>query len=296
MGSDLHVWTQAICNAMEEGYRVRTEMPWIYYAKEKCGENLNASAITCYFPKSELQCSNDIHELSSESGQDVSRHKLYRARGKISRSCQQIMNAYNLTYSSVREAGIEYLFSSVSQLVQAEGEKQLNQVFAHLDAIPRNLITVHIRWGDKKDEMTLVPIEAYTQSVHEILVNRKQHSPSNEADQSVHIFLATEDPEAVRAFTETAPPSWNVYMDHYFSEYLPHRNAQYNGNPQMAQNLMGKPGLSALGSLLVAMEANDFVLTTQSNWSRLMNELRKTILEGRCSGCTNMIDLSAGEW
>jgi hypothetical protein len=50
------------------------------------------------------------------------------------------------------------------------------------------------------------------------------------------------------------------------------------------------------GSLLVAMEANYFVLTTASNWSRLMNELRKNFVEPRCNNCTLMVDLKYGEW
>jgi hypothetical protein len=48
--------------------------------------------------------------------------------------------------------------------------------------------------------------------------------------------------------------------------------------------------------LLVALEANYFVLTTASNWSRLMNELRKNVLDPSCGDCTRMIDLRPGEW
>lgn len=55
----------------------------------------------------------------------------------------------------------------------------------------------------------------------------------------------------------------------------------------------GRAGLLTLASLLVAMEANDYVLTTTSNWSRLMDELRSAILDGKCKNCTRMIDLQA---
>ena len=41
-----------------------------------------------------------------------------------------------------------------------------------------------------------------------------------------------------------------------------------------ATDLSGQNGWIALGSLLFAIEANDFVLTLASTWSRLMNELR----------------------
>ena len=118
-------------------------------------------------------------------------------------------------------------------------------------------------------------------------------------DDNVNIFLATEDPRALAAFGEAAPSHWKLYVDHYFHEMLPHRhryNDEYNGSPRMAQDLHGRPGLVALGSLLVAMEANDFVLTTASNWSRLMNELRQNVLDVRCQNCTKMVDLKYGEW
>ena len=68
------------------------------------------------------------------------------------------------------------------------------------------------------------------------------------------------------------------------------------GNPIVAKKMDGKPGLIALGSLLVAMEANDFVLTTGSNWSRLINELHRNVLDPRCNNCTRLIDLLHGEY
>lgn len=268
---------------MEEGYRIRTELPWIFLAKQCTEKN---SAMACYFPQAELQCPGDVSTPVGESNSI----KLYKAQGKVARHCQSLLKQYDMTNSDVRTAGVEFLFSHVSRLVQYEAERQLNQVFSTVETIPKNLITVHVRWGDKVNEMTLVPIKTYIESVEEILRKRKG------SEQSVNIFLATEDPAAVNAFVQQAPRDWSIFVDQYFHDLLPYRNAEYNGNPKMAQHLDGEPGLKALGSLLVAMEANDFVLTTQSNWSRLMNELRKSILDQRCRGCTSMIDLSPGEW
>jgi hypothetical protein len=58
-----------------------------------------------------------------------------------------------------------------------------------------------------------------------------------------------------------------VYVDKYYEEMLPYRVKGNNGSPLMAECLGGRAGLAALGLLLVSMEANDFVLTTMSNWS-----------------------------
>ena len=89
-----------------------------------------------------------------------------------------------------------------------------------------------------------------------------------------------------------------MYLDQSMVELLlPDRpTASYNEAAHQARAGRGRPGLLALGSLLVAMEANDFVLTTSSNWSRLMNEIRISIIDPRCRNCTTLIDLNPGEW
>lgn len=286
LGSDLHVWTQALCNSVDDGLRIRSEFPWIYADQEACRKATSASSIGCYFPNAELTCASDASTIAA--GQVT--QKLYKGNGNVGRYCPSVLG--NATdYSQIRAAGMEYLFSSVSQVVVEEAERQLVQVFPPIGQVPDNLITVHIRWGDKKAEMKLVPTQRYIEAVEDILERR----PIN--GEAANIFLATEDPQAVLEFGQTAENrSWNVYVDQYFHDLLPHRIDKYNGNPTMTKQLQGKPGLVALGSLLVAMEARDFVLTTASNWSRLMNELRKNILDPRCGGCTHMIDLRPGEW
>jgi hypothetical protein len=238
----------------------------------------------CYFPGSELRCPGDVDEarIGSIAG------KLYRSRGRISIACQPVLDRENASIPDLRAAGIEYLFSHVSEDVVREAERQLNSVFT--EPVPNDLITVQIRWGDKTAEMKLVPISQYIEAVESIL--RERGRSLDEAN----IFLATEDPDAYGQFLNASRPGWNIFVDQYLKEMLPHRRPEYNGNPKMSKQLDGAPGLVALGSLLLSVEANDFVLTTKSNWSRLMNELRKNIVDPRCNGCTKMVDLSQGEW
>jgi hypothetical protein len=95
---------------------------------------------------------------------------------------------------------------------------------------------------------------------------------------SVHVLLCTEDPIAANAFRNAADPSWTIYLDHFDTQYLPYRKDReviYNVPSLITIELNGKPGLWALGSLLVAMEANYFVMMMKSNWARVMNELRE---------------------
>ena len=143
-----------------------------------------------------------------------------------------------------------------------------------------------------------VEISNYIDAIHKILNRRertKNSSSKSTSKQIANIYLATEDPEAVTEFRKALPKGWNLYVDQFLIDTSEHRNGEYNGNPKMAKALNGNAGLLALGSLLVAMEANDFVLTTKSNWSQLMDELRRTILDPRCGNCTSLIDLRQNE-
>jgi hypothetical protein len=111
------------------------------------------------------------------------------------------------------------LFTRVSKHVQDEATRQLNRVFSSNDqqGVPVDLITVHIRWGDKEQEIKLLGIDSYIQAVKHILQQRKR--PLDTAN----IFLATEDPRALTEFESAAPVGWKIYVDQYFHDLLPHR-------------------------------------------------------------------------
>ena len=74
---------------------------------------------------------------------------------------------------------------------------------------------------------------------------------------------------------------WDVYIDQYYVGMLSYRltYGESNVHRYAATDLSGENGWIALGSLLFAIEANDFVLTLASTWSRLMNELRKNVFD-----------------
>ena len=54
-------------------------------------------------------------------------------------------------------------------------------------------------------------------------------------------------------------------MDAYFQDFRAIPHVGLNGNPKMSDLLQGRPGLVALASLLFALQANNFVVTTASN-------------------------------
>lgn len=276
LGSELHRWTQVICESYSQNSRLRSTMTghsWIWLDQTSCDatQAREISPLHCYFPSAETKCqTTGPAPLSSKT------------------SCKTLQADLNITTADVRTAGIEFLFSNVSPLVIAEAQRQLRLVFGD-KPVPHNLVTVHVRWGDKvtSREMKFVPIEDYIDAVKSLAKQR------NSSD-AVSVYLATEDPKAVQQFQEKAPPDWNIYVDQYFHEVKKHRQMDkelWNQAVATSKETKGRAGLLTLASLLVAMEANDYVLTTASNWSRLMNELRSSILDKECNGCTRMIDL-----
>ena len=300
LGSDIHVYSTSMCKAIEMNHaRLRTIGSWIWTPLEHCPavdeNNRTISPMLCYFPRSETICPND-HDEESDL---LDRVNITDWEGLIARdSCPNVENKYGGT-SAIRAATTEVLFTRVADFVVEEAERQLQIHFGNNsrtnNKIPKNLITVHIRWGDKRSEMTLLPVKNYTNAVH-MIVQRRQIK-----DDDVHIYLSTESPDAVEQFMDSIPSHWNVYLDQYFVEMSKDRQGnggdEYGTNSYLAINSRGRSGIVALGSLLVAMEASDYVLTTASNWSRLMNEIRKNIINPRCNNlCTNYIDLAWGEY
>jgi hypothetical protein len=292
IGSHLHQWSQAICSAMEQGYRLRSSNPkWLWMDKAYCDPAVaKMTPMLCYFPSIEFRCDREedmrlVEELNATLADSVIRNRRCKRTQELAK--REEIQVF-------RNAAMEYIFQNVSELVILEAGRQLGLLFG--GRAPRDLITVHIRWGDKFYEMKLVKIADYIAGVEEILSARGGPLPPNMT--TANIYLATEDPRAVRLFREAAPPTWNIFVDRTFEELSAHRPAlkRLNHASYTTRNTKGRAGLLAFGSLLVALEADDFVLTTRSNWSRLMDELRRSVIDPRCGNCTKMVDLKPGTW
>jgi hypothetical protein len=305
-GSHLNVWSQAMCNVMESSQRLQTYNPtWIWMDQTYCSiEQARESPLLCYFPLSEQRCSshnyyNPLH-IPNNSRQALSLTPSAVAAVNVTdprnvrKRCALVQQKEGL--ANFRAASMEYLFQRVSPLVLQEAQRQIGLLFGE-NHVPDNLITVHMRWGDKFWEMDLPSEHEYVAAVVDLLNNKDNNETNHDNNNRyVNIYLATEDPRAVQAFTKAAPKEWNIYIDRTVAELNEYRPNKGNRASWTTKNTRGRAGLVALGSLLVALEANLFVLTTQSNWSRLLNELRTNIIDPQCGQCTKMIDLRPGQW
>ncbi|GAX24506.1 hypothetical protein FisN_18Lh058 [Fistulifera solaris] len=281
-GSHLYLFSQALCNAIEMNTRVRTvlvdDAPWLWWDQHHCAQIISdnrhsKSPWDCYFPLAEPSC-----PISSTSTVNITNPRNPRLR------CQRLRNN-ETAIQEFRAATFEYLFHAVSPLVFEEAKRQIGLLFPNGQA-PPDLITVHIRWGDKFWEMDLVPIADYIQAVEQLVAS----------STDAHIYLATEDPRAAEEFVASAPSYWNIYIDRTLVELTDARPNKGNRASWMTKNTQGRAGLMNVASWLIALEANRFVLTTASNWSRIVNDLRKNVIDPRCGNCTQVIDLRPGLW
>ena len=286
IGSHIALWSQAICNSMEAGFRLRTYNPiWLWLDQTFCDWTVaEKSPWLCYLPGAEFKCGCEetpLHSINASDPRDLKRHQCALLKG----NGEDVLREF-------RAASTEFLFHRISPLVIQEAQRQVGLLFGP-KGTPDDLITVHVRWGDKFWEMpnrTLVAVQTYKDAISSLLQETQGHN------RTANIYLATEDPRAYREFQNATPAGWNVYFDRTVEELHRFRPPKGNRASHMSLNSKGRAGLAGIASLLVAMEAKLFVLTTKSNWSSVINHLRKNIIDPRCNDCTKMIDLVTGVW
>jgi hypothetical protein len=314
LGSHLLLWGQAMCNAMESNLRMRSfGKEWLWLDQKHCDmEQANQqSPMLCYFPKSEYRCPHKEEEAiaisiptTTPSSLLLDNHQQKNVSDPRNTKewCQLVQEASPDKKAEYRAAATEYLFQRVSPLVIQEAKRQMGILFSATNGVaPKDLITLHIRWGDKFWEMDLPSIEEYMDAVKRLLLSSEEED-TNDNNQNAtttttaNIYLATEDPRAYQEFMAAIPPGWKVYPDITLLEINAFRPPKGNRASWATRNTKGRAGLVAMGSLLVAMEANLFVLTTKSNWSTMMNHLRTNVVDPRCGNCTRAMDLRPNVW
>lgn len=278
MGSDIHTWSQALCNSMQVGstlLQLREE--WIWNDKEFC-KPAPAHPLQCYFNlKTHCPKSKDSNPRIIPFKNDYARCPKYIKDDK--------------TRQEFRAAAMEFLFSNINKKLVKEAEDAVKTVFGK-DGIPDDMITVHLRWGDKNIEMKLVSQEEFVASIDGMAKNHSISHPK--------VFITTESNHAltsIQAYVSDHRKHWTLY--HYAPSvyetrfrFEPATNTTIHHNPMnVARHTGGSIGRASIVSLMLALEAKYYILTSGSNWSRLIDELRKNVVNQLCNNCTVMTDL-----
>ncbi|KAL1528432.1 hypothetical protein AB1Y20_009780 [Prymnesium parvum] len=320
LGANLHGWTQDLCEVSARGHVLVTKGPWVWRDPIFCGSDLSSrgldwfrrklnlfdfypgrqTALQCYFgPMTRCPISEEVDEtylygngralwatifwspMRGATETYMKREDVWRVRGGTDSApmCAD--------QKLVRQAGIELLFRSLPEQMIAAAERANREVFGEGGA-PERMVTVHIRWGDKGKENALVSIDRYINATHELVAR-------HQLGGAPAVFITTEDPAALRAFRGAAPEGWQLF---YYAAALgtgdskEHFSTAVSTTAVGAADTGGALGIYSLLALLLALEARFFVLTASSNWSILINELRRARVNAGCNGCTDMISLT----
>ncbi|CAI7819296.1 unnamed protein product, partial [Closterium sp. NIES-53] len=143
--------------------------------------------------------------------------------------------------------------------------------------LPRPIVSVHVRQGDKAGEMRLLPLRAFVASA--------QHMRRN-APNLNHVWLSTEMQSVIEEAKE----------QHRDWTFLFTQNPRQEGAMTMHEYeaAVGADVLVGLSfvNLIIASQCDYFVGTLGSNWNRLIDELRCT--NGRLF--SGYLALNHGQW
>jgi hypothetical protein len=274
MGSDIHTWSQAICNSMQVGATlVQLDEQWIWNDLSFC-PNVK-QPLGCYF-RIEKHCPGATSMGTISWKHDYNRCPKYIQDDR--------------TRQEFRAAAMEYLFSHLDKRLVQEAEAEIKGTFG-AEGIPDDMITVHLRWGDKKLEMKLVSQEEFVDAIDGLAKNYSIANPK--------IFITTESKhalESMEGYVKEHRKSWTLYNygpSVYETRVVEKKtNETLHHNPMaLARHTGGKIGKASIIALMMALEAKYYVLTSGSNWSRLIDELRRNVVNHVCGNCTVMVDL-----
>lgn len=279
MGSDIHIWTQALCNAMQQNATlIQIDEPWIWNDAKFCyfSKEISVLPFGCYF---------NVNLRCNWSG--VSPPAIMSWSNALSSCPRYITDA--ASRKAFRTAAVDYMFSNLSPKLVSLAKKKIRGIFGTA-GIPTDLITVHIRWGDKQTEMDLVHESEYYSAIAALVSKYSIAKP--------HIYVTTESLSAVTKLSQEIANRNASWALHYYAPAVFQATSNNKGTQlttmEMAKHSQGSLGLASLIALLIAMEAKYFVLTSGSNWSRLIDELRVSVADPACGGCTKMVDLREG--
>lgn len=150
------------------------------------------------------------------------------------------------------------------------------RVFGGDGTPPPRAFAIHVRHGDKGREMKLHPLSEYLEEAEKLKENNSYLGMSDV------VFLSTEDDQVIREAEawNAAHPDTTQWQFIYLND--PKQNNHYSA-PMARWHFVNAYLLGA---------ADAFVMTTGSNWCRIINEMRKT--EGKYLYAFK--DMDVGEW
>ncbi|KNC84541.1 hypothetical protein SARC_03244 [Sphaeroforma arctica JP610] len=282
LGSQLHVAGRRMLGANTHGrvfilnHETDTLLGAGFTASQTFCEESGVHGFECYF-QTLSNCTEYGSSAEAESV-EISGRKLTGNRDRLAplKDHTDFQGITSNTKESVRlqrAYATEYMLRPNTRF-QHKLELMYSQVF-DAGVVPPKLISVNIRWGDKWSEMLLNPIERYVGTVADLV--RLHYNK----DEAVIVFLQTWEQDAHDHFHRLSPKAWDVRSFAFDRSLNPH-DTEGARSPNSTT--------ISLCSMYIAADAMFHVGTRDSNWDRLIDELR--ITRGFHRPSSLMVDLS----
>ncbi|KAF3917247.1 hypothetical protein AA313_de0200994 [Arthrobotrys entomopaga] len=137
-------------------------------------------------------------------------------------------------------------------------------------------MSIHIRHGDKRIEGRLI-------STRDYIVAAERFALRNPVLYRKRAFVSTEDPEAIEEIlrTRSVNPAVTSFANHewywYFS-HIPRSNGSPFDNFRLVPNKT-EAILTHIMQLWMAVECDSFVGTRNSNWNKMIDSIRCTLMD-----------------
>lgn len=184
----------------------------------------------------------------------------------------------------LRHAVIESLYVLRQDMTMSQGWSQGSTEITPFP-LPPNTWSMHIRHGDKGREMKLVPFEAFARAAEQYTVGTIRKSTyttdelqmMNPLQSRKYAFVSSEDASVFEelkqsvSFIETET-THNLAW-HWWYSNIPRINS---GPLQQLYSSSNRTAMTVIwmSQLFLALECDAFVGTRNSNWNRLIDELR----------------------
>lgn len=267
VGSNLHVASWALGCALLRGHLLSIEGRWFY-----CQQGRSRPAFECYFEPFH-KCPPYTSQVARAPFHACDRVKFPQIRdlvrlGVLPQSTTMRSNvSLHVGWWRAQSMGL-FLRPNAEFLGLIRREMQ-----PYLP-LPHPFVSIHVRHGDKGNEMRLHPFAEYLNATRVLLKHPRGAS----------IFVSTEDGGVIDEAAENK--EWRFFWT------TGHK--RLNSGPLQASGVHGTAEEMRIAflNLYICLEADAFVWTRGSNWGRLLDELRN--ISGRCDALN--VDIDYDEW
>lgn len=312
LGSALHVLAEALGYAMYYDRILLTHPEWPplmdFVDRDNCQ---NGDPFECVWERisscdSYANEQNTVEIGSFKEHRDFPKPALGLTAPYLGRAMQEAFPGITTNALKLwsRSQGVAYVNrlrpAALALLTQSRLDKKMHSAFSGppenfstLDfpfPLPRDVWSMHIRHGDKASEMTLLPVEDYVMAA-------ERYSMMNPISSRKWAFVSSEDPTVFDEMKDIVSIKKTHTVSNYeWNWFMSNINRKNDGPLQQLQLFPNRTEttLSWLLEAFTAIECDGFIGTRNSNWNRIIDELRGT---WGMSGKAPYLEVASyGEW